>query len=160
MKGLIENMQWEIIKDIHQVNAGGCAVFAYYFSKILTDLKIPHKITICDCEDNIDDAFNGDWAASHLLVYIPGIGHIDGYKSYSKLDLEYAYSSFESRYYNLDALKCYAFEETWNPSYDRKQNKKLLKIILKHFNENTIAGVNLPQSQDKTICTSRKEVSV
>jgi hypothetical protein len=161
MEELIDKMQREIIKKIENLNSGGCPVFAYYFSSILTDLNIPHKVTLCDVfPEHVLSGFKRNYTVEHLLIYFPGIGYVDGYNTYNKSELKRKYHCFRSNKYLLSNLKLYAFEEEWNHWYSRSQNKELLKIIKEHFNEKTIARINLPQSKNKTICFSKEKVSV
>ncbi len=161
MKELIRSMQEEIQSKIEYLNNGGCATFAYFLSKNLTKLNIPHQITLCDYyENNIDSGFNGDYEVLHVLVYIPGIGHIDGYYTYTVYEIVDNYSSIKTDFFNLTDLEDYAFLGSWNDIYDTDQNELLESIINEYINEEKITRVNLLQQEYERICTSRKNILI
>lgn len=161
MKELIELMQEEIYSEIQYLNNGGCATFAYFLSRNLTKLNIPHQITLCDDnEECIDDGFTGDYEVFHVLVYIPGIGHVDGYKTRTKSELLESYEEVKTDFYDLSDLEYYAFNGSWNNYYDTDQNNLLESIINEYINEEKITRVNLLQQEHQRVSTSRKDVLV
>ena len=161
MKELIELMQEEIYSEIDCLNNGGCAKFAYFLSKNLTKLNIPHQITLCDDnEECINGGFLGEYEVFHVLVYIPGIGYVDGYETRTKSKLLERYGEIKTDFYDLSDLKYYAFDGNWNPWYDIDQNELLESIINKYINEEKITRVNLPQQEHQRVSTSRKNIFV
>lgn len=144
MEELLNEMQITIKNSIEYLNYGGCAKFAYYLSVELTKLGIFHKISLCDrFPKYIDEGFNNKYEVEHVLVYIPKIGYIDGYKTRNLKQLKQRYNYVSSKKYNLDKLKEYAFEGDWNSFYETSQNSSLKRIIKLYINEKTIARVNL-----------------
>lgn len=161
MEQLLGKMQDKIHEKIFYLNNGGCAKFAYYLSVELTNLGIPHKISLCDSfPEHLNEGFDGTYEVSHVLVYIPKIGYIDGYKTRTLQQLKQNYNCVNSRKYNLDKLKEYAFKGNWNYSYDTSQNTELVSIIKQYINEKRIARVNLPQQKYKTVSFNRQKVCV
>lgn len=161
MKELIESMQEQIYSSISCLNNGGCATFAYFLSKNLIKLNIPHQITLCDNnEECVNDGFKGFYEVLHVLVYIPGIGHIDGYKTRSKSELLRLYRKVKTNFYDLLDLEQYAFEGNWNDIYDTDQNDLLKSIIDEYINEEKITRVNLPQQKHQRVGTSKKDILV
>lgn len=136
-KELIYNMQAEIEKKIHCLNNGGCIHFAYYFSKALKLANVPHKIVLAN-QEPIDVRYEYFESVSHVMVYIPEIGYIDGYelfptkRSYFDLWDDERYK----RHLHLSNKKLNNLRNNyrWNPMYSRDQNMKLEKIIQKHIN--------------------------
>lgn len=161
MKELIELMQEEIYSEIQYLNNGGCATFAYFLSRNLTKLNIPHQITLCDdSEECIDDGFLGGYEVLHVLVYIPGIGYVDGYKTLTKSELFEGYEEIKTDFYDLFDLEHYAFNGNWNVVYDTDQNEILESIINEYINEEKITRVNLSQQKHERVSTSKKDVLV
>lgn len=161
MEELIESMQEEIRSEIQCLNDGGCATFAYFLSKNLKKLNIPHQITLCDDnEEYVDGGFEGFYEVLHVLVYIPGIGYIDGYKTRSKSNLLEDYKEIKTDFYDLWDLEHYAFNGEWNYVYDTDQNDLLESIIDEYINEEKITRINLLQQKHQRVGTSKKDILV
>ena len=123
----LEEVSKEVNK-IKNINRGGCCVYAYNISKILTKLKISHKVVVIDSypdrviESLTSDCFRG---ANHVLIYSNGF-YIDStglsttynrYGSKKKIDLD------------LVILKKWAeCRSIWNPTYSIRNNKKIEKL--------------------------------
>ena len=87
------------VNKIKNINRGGCCVYAYNISKILTKLKISHKVVIADSHPRevIKSLEDGKFmGASHVLIYSNGF-YIDSeglsttydrYGSKKKIDLD------------------------------------------------------------------------
>ena len=161
MKDLIESMQEEIKAKIQYLNNGGCAKFAYFLSRNLTKLNIPYQITLCDDnEECIDEGFMGNYEVMHVLVYLPGIRHVDGYSTRTKSELLEKYEEIRTDFYYLSDLEYYAFDGIWNTLYDTDQNELLESIINKYINEEKITRVNLLQQKHQRVSTSRKNIHI
>lgn len=161
MEELIKLMQEEIHSEIQYLNNGGCAKFAYFLSRNLTKLNIPYQITLCDDnEECIDEGFMGDYEVMHVLVYLPGIGHVDGYKTCTKSELFERYGEVKTDFYDLSDLEHYAFNRNWNTFYDTYQNELLESIINKYINEEKITRVNLSQQKHQGVSTRRKNIHI
>lgn len=161
MEELIKLMQEEIHSEIKYLNYGGCAKFAYFLSRNLTKLNVPYEITLCDDnEEAIEEGFMGDYEVMHVLVYLPGIGHVDGYSTRTKSELLEKYEEIRTDFYYLSDLEYYAFNGDWNTTYNTNQNELLESIINKYINEEKITRVNLLQQKHERISTSRKDVLV
>lgn len=146
MEELLNEMQITIKNSIEYLNYGGCAKFAYYLSEELTRLGIFHKISLCDrFPECLYKGFNNEYEVEHVLVYIPKIGYIDGYETRNLKQLKQRYNYVNSKKYNLNKLKEYAFEGDWNSFYKTSQNSLLKRIIKLYINEKTITRVNLLQ---------------
>lgn len=121
----------EVCKEVNKIkyiNQGGCCVYAYHISRILTKLKISHKVVIADgYPDSVIESlktgcFTG---ANHVLIYSNGF-YIDStglmitYNKYSykkKIDLD------------LNVFKKWAeCRSIWNNTYSTRNNKKIEKL--------------------------------
>lgn len=126
----IRELQRQVRNEIEYINSGGCIHFAYYFSKKLTKLGVDHKIYFTDYEP-IYLNYDNYQASSHVMVYIPKIGYIDGYelhKTRKTIGREYYSVRTKISTKKLDNFRnCYC----WNPTYDTDQNKKLESLIEK-----------------------------
>lgn len=130
MKESIELMQIVLKKEIPDLNKGGCIHFAYYFTNVLKKLNIPYKVygfnTI-----KIGKTYNTFEAVDHIVVYLDGIGYLDGHKFLSKNPYRY---QRHIKLKNLDKLRSSYYN--WNYEYDIRLNPKLEKIINKYINDN------------------------
>lgn len=118
----------EVCKEVNKIkyiNLGGCCVYAYHISRILTKLKISHKVVIMDIYPNkvIESLINGNFiGANHVLIYSNGF-YID-----SK-GLSTTYNKYGSKKkINLDLNVFKAWSENrniWNPTYSTRNNKKI-----------------------------------
>jgi hypothetical protein len=134
---LVYKMQVDIRKSIHSLNNGGCIHFAYYFSKALKSVNIPHRILLTN-QEPIDIRYDYFEPVSHVLVYIPGIGYIDGYELFPTQVSYFDQWSNEryQRHFNLTNKKLNNLRNDyqWNRNYSISQNRRLEKIIQKHIN--------------------------
>ena len=123
----LEEVSKEVNK-IKNINRGGCCVYAYNISKILTKLKISHKVVVIDTypmtviESLVSGCFRG---ANHVLIYSNGF-YIDS------TGLSTTYNRYGSKKkINLDLA---VFEEwaeyrgIWNPTYSTINNKEIEKL--------------------------------
>lgn len=120
----IEKMQIKILKNIRNLNDGGCCRFAYYFSERLKELGIEHSIYFCsDYYYHLFSTLKDFETPQHVFVHIKGIGFIDGYATYQS---GICYSKKVKIQYSVKkALKA----GNWNTLYDVSQDKTLKKII-------------------------------
>lgn len=132
LKEKIENMQKELNEKIHHLNSGGCIHFAFYFSKQLEELNIPHKIFFGD-RDRINITKDYFDTVNHVMVYISKLGYVDGYTTIKYAKLEYR----KTKLMKIDlSPKEIRFHWDWSPLYDTTQNILLQSIIKKHINDN------------------------
>ena len=116
------------VNKIKNINRGGCCVYAYNISKILTKLKISHKVVIADSypRDVIKSLADGNFiGANHVLIYSNGF-YIDSeglsttynkYGSKKKIDLD------------LVVFKKWAeYRFIWNSTYNTINNKKIEEL--------------------------------
>ena len=123
----LEEVSKEVSK-IKNINRGGCCVYAYNISKILTKLKISHKVVIMDSYPDrvIDSLITGNLiGANHVLIYSNGF-YIDStglsttynrYGSKKKINLDLAVFEEWAKYRSI-----------WNPTYSIRNNKKIEKL--------------------------------
>lgn len=123
-------MQEDIMHDIYAINSGGCVHFAYYFSKKLREHNISHKIFLTNVWNKINTTYETLESISHVSVYIPEIGYVDGEDTFSCLN---ARKYRKHTYMSLKKLDYYRYACEWNPDYNVRQNAKLEKIIDRHF---------------------------
>lgn len=128
------SIQSEIKNKIHCINNGGCIHFAYYLSKRLTELRIPHSTYFTDY-DPIRISKSHFAPLNHVMIYIKGVGYIDGkvtIKKYRDLD-----RSLYNRLVTLSSnkLNVFRFKNGWNTAYNVNQNSRLEKIIRKHLTD-------------------------
>lgn len=131
LKLSIKELQTTIRKQISGLNSGGCAIFAYYFSKRLRELNIPHSIVFLNC-DPFDKSFftyKNMYEIDHVAIIIPGIGIFDGY-GFDK-GLYYHRKSISHKRISLKKLEFYSLKGhfVWSSLYSRSQNSKLSKLI-------------------------------
>ena len=123
----LEEVSKEVNK-IKNINQGGCCVYAYHISRILTKLKISHKVVIADVySDTVIKSLKTDcfMGANHVLIYSNGF-YIDStglmttynkYGSKKKIDLD------------LNVFKKWAeCRSIWNNTYSTRNNKKIEKL--------------------------------
>ena len=116
------------VNKIKNINRGGCCVYAYNISKILTKLKISHKVVVVDSypkeviKSLKDGIFRG---ANHVLIYSNGF-YIDStglsttynrYGSKKKINLDLAIFEEWAKYRGI-----------WNPTYSTINNRKIEKL--------------------------------
>lgn len=121
LKKKIKALQKEINKKIPDLNSGGCIWFGFYFSKALADIGIPYKVYGFNYE-KIGRTYGSFESVNHIMVYIDGIGFIDGYKTVDK------YEARVKRHIKLNVLKL-ATGYQWNTYYDTDYNNDLEEII-------------------------------
>lgn len=127
----IKAIQKDIKKHISYVNSGGCVHFAYYSSKRLTELKIKHSITFLD-RDNISLSYSKFDSVAHIMVYVPGIGFVDGIRTQRKPSRRYyRRKTAKVSLKKLDSFRSEA--DNWNPTYNTCQNDLLESIINDHL---------------------------
>lgn len=127
-------MQEEIQMFIKKLNSGGCIHFAYFFSQALRLKHISHKICFMDYEP-ISLSYQNFDAVSHVMVFIPNIGYIDGYNLYVNKNayLNHYNEPFTATVkLSLTKLEIFRTECSWNHAYNKRQNKQLSKIISNH----------------------------
>ena len=121
----------EVSKEVNKIkyiNQGGCCVYAYHISRILTKLKISHKVVIADSyPDNVIESLKTGpfMGANHVLIYSNGFyidstGLMTNYTKYSykkKIDLD------------LNVFKKWAeCRPIWNNTYSTRNNKKIERL--------------------------------
>ena len=116
------------VNKIKNINRGGCCVYAYNISKILTKLKISHKVVVVDSypREVIKSLAEGYFrGANHVLIYSNGF-YIDSE------GLSTTYNRYETKKkINLDLTVLKKWSESrsvWNPTYSTINNKKIEKL--------------------------------
>lgn len=116
------------VDRIKHINRGGCCVYAYNISKILTKLKISHKVVIVDIYPNkvIKSLINGNFiGANHVLIYSNGF-YID---SEGLLTTCNRYGSKKKINLDLNVFKAWSEDRfLWNSAYNISNNKKIEKL--------------------------------
>lgn len=112
------------VDGIENINRGGCCVYAYNISKILTKLKISHKVVIVDRFPSVvvKSLINGNFiGAHHVLIYSNGF-YIDS----EGLSTTYnRYGSKKKINLDLNVFKAWSEDRSiWNPTYSIRNNKK------------------------------------
>lgn len=126
----IKLMQNELKKEIPNLNKGGCIQFAYYFTNVLKKLNIPYKVYAFNYT-KIGRTYNTFEAVDHVVVWLEGIGYLDGHKFISKNPYNY---KRHIKLKNLDKLRSSYY--CWNSEYNTRFNPKLEEIINKYINDN------------------------
>lgn len=119
----------EILKvEIPTLNNGGCIHFAYYMSKRLKELNVPHSVYLFDYIP-VYNTYKHFQSVTHVGVYIPGIEGFDGhkFKPFKKL-----YDYKRKVTLNLDRLRN---DYKWCEVYDCNNNQKLEKFINTYIND-------------------------
>lgn len=126
LKISIQNINKAIKKTVLNVNSGGCAHFAYYLSKKLSQLNTEHTVVLLNnrYESPIEDFSE---TVAHVMIHVKELGYIDGEGIYSKLPVRYTFV----KHFNaiLGELDYYRNKDGWNWLYSIEQNLSIEKII-------------------------------
>lgn len=123
-------LQKIIRSKIEFLNDGGCIHFAYFFSKRLTELEIPHKIFATSHWVKLSYNVKNFLPPTHIMIYIDGIGYIDGYETVLRED----FKSIKLKYHihgklSIKKLNIFRHINGWNKMYHKTQNPLLSKLI-------------------------------
>ena len=129
----------DVIKSIQSslhynyINHGGCIHFAYFMSQQLTKYKVKHKlVAILACGEKVSNIeFIG---CRHLVIYIPEIGYIDSNLCSSNINRFPYYDPYISKVpktYDLNKIRL--IKGLWNPTYNRKYNGTMSRVIKSAF---------------------------
>lgn len=131
LQSQIVKLQERINSNISEINFGGCIHFAYYFSKKLNELNIPHKVFFGNY-DSIDLRYEYLDSVNHVMIYIEGIGYIDGKKTLTSSP-NYRYK----RCLKVSEKKLNTMRKTcdWNNWYETSNNTYLSKLINKFIGD-------------------------
>lgn len=123
-------MQKKIQKTIPRLNSGGCIYFANYFSKALDRLNIPNQVYFVYKKGEDSLSLKNFCGVTHVVVYIKGIGFVDGYRTYTDMKQlkEYYFNLFNVKKVRINLDKI-VDRKYWNPKYNTDYNTKLSKII-------------------------------
>jgi hypothetical protein len=128
----IKALQKDIKSSIDNINKGGCIHFAYFLSKKLSFLKIPHKVVLIDRSQKIDIRNNFFVGANHAFVFIDGIGYVDGEETCkSYVTNWYPYKRSFKSVKKLDYFR--NMPDIWSDIYDTEDNFLLEDLINKHI---------------------------
>lgn len=129
LQSQIKKVQDGIYSKVYNINQGGCIHFAYYLSKRLNKLKIPHKVFFGNYS-RIDLRYEYFESVSHVMIYIDGIGYIDG----TDILVTSPYHSYK-RCVKVSEKKLNTMRNyyEWNNWYDLKQNSTVSKLINKYI---------------------------
>lgn len=125
----IYDLQNDIASEIRNLNSGGCIHFALYMKKALDANNIPNKVVLCD---KYSSAFTSKVknldSFSHIMIYIKGIGHIDGYRIIPKRkNVKAMFSNVKvTNKVNLAAI---CDLDIWNTDYNRENNHRLEQLV-------------------------------
>ena len=129
LKERIILIQNELNSKVYSLNSGGCIHFAYYLCSALETLGIPHKPYFCDWYD-LGTTYSTFSSCDHVMVYIPGIGYVDGHKTREDLS---EYRRKRNIKLNLHKLRT---NYSWNPYYKKGvYNKVVSKTIKKYLSD-------------------------
>ena len=128
----INALQIELRDKIEELNSGGCIYFAYYFSKRLRELQIPHKIVFCDYSKYLPDLIKKEVAMNHVMVHINNIGYIDGHDTF-KTKKTVPYRCIEKRSLKQVNLDNFINNGCWSNCYDKNDNIYLESAINKYI---------------------------
>lgn len=129
LKEVIEKIQEELKHHIPYLNHGGCIHFAYYFSNVLDLLNIDYKIYALNC-DTIGRTYNTFAPVNHIVVFIDGIGFVDGHVT----EVNPRYKCKCQIKLNPNVLRK---QYRWNNYYDIEDNKVIKEVLKKYFNDYT-----------------------
>jgi len=116
----IKLMQVDLNRRIPNLNSGGCVQFAYFFSKKLKSLNVPHRVYYLDY---YQDELIGD-TCEHVVVYIRNIGYIDGYKTKRHVD------QFKLTRDDINKTRKSPY---WNTLYNKNYNRLISQTINEYF---------------------------
>ena len=131
MEDKINKLQKEISKEIKCINQGGCIHFAYYFSKRLRELGIKHSI-VFQHDTYFTLTYKNYIPSRHVVVYIEGIGYIDGESTMQSFEDGMSVVRFSERI-SLTKLDYFRNKFEWNFMYDESQNREVEKLINKYI---------------------------
>jgi hypothetical protein len=120
----ISKLQKDIKNNVNNINRGGCIHFAYFLSKKLTFLKIPHKIVLC-CSSPISPRL--EEGVNHVFVSVGNIGFIDGVSTYKYIPDRYYYTKNIKSLQKIDRYRNMSY--CWSDLYDVKNNILVEKLI-------------------------------
>ncbi len=128
----ISSLQKQINIQIDCVNQGGCIHFAYYLSKRLNALGVRHKIVFGN-HVPIDISYEHFQPVAHVMVYITGIGYVDGLNIVTDARKHYNYL----RHYQISEKKLDTFRNgyQWNESYNIRQNSRIENLINRYIED-------------------------
>lgn len=164
----------EIKSNIHNLNYGGCGIFALMFyeeiSKILPKNKC--RISIYDRYVSIKDKKNivknlknnggniyetdvSDLSSHHIMVKLYEL-QVDGYNLIPHKEKKYHSVPFKG-YVTQEELEYSLRYGRWNRDYNQSQNKKLRSIIQKYFGDKRI-DIKLLEKKYKLLTSDKKEI--
>lgn len=133
LKSKIESMQEELCDRIYSLNSGGCIHFAHYFSKALKNLGVPYKIYALDRNELYFSSYGNFHSVNHVVVYVEGIGYIDGHETVKDPRESYRYR----RHIKLKDTDRLRFDYDWSPFYSGGYYNPILeKIVNKYISDN------------------------
>lgn len=125
----IQNLHEVLKKEIVNLNYGGCIHFAYFCSKRLRVLNIPHSVYLFDYVP-INNTYKHFKSVTHVGIYTPETGGFDGVKF---KDFKKIYDYQRKVTLNLEKLRS---DYEWCSVYDTSQNEKLEQLINTYINGN------------------------
>lgn len=115
------------------INSGGCICFAYYMSLYLEKCDIKHDIIAIDYDYELASADNFcEIGANHVMIYIDGIGYIDSNKILVTRNHVLTYSNILV-IDKTNLKKALDNKDIWNPTYDRRYNSTISRVLNKNF---------------------------
>lgn len=163
----------DIKTNIHNLNYGGCGVFALMFyeeiSKILPKNKCrisvydhisfkKKKTIIKELKENGGNTYEtyvGNLSSSHIMIKIYEL-QIDGYNIITHKEKKYKHFPFIG-YHTKEELEYSLRYGSWNSQYCRSQNNKLLTIIQTYFGDNRI-DIKILEKKYKLLTSNKKEI--
>lgn len=119
-------IQVRLSNEVIFLNNGGCIHFAYYFSKRLRKLGIDHKIVLCNSYNiNPFSYLQQAGGINHVMVYIRGVGYIDGHNTYSTL--ERLHHNIHYKNINLGIIRNF---NGWSPYYNSKKYNPIVRKVV------------------------------
>ena len=120
----IENIQRNLYLNVPNLNSGGCIQFAYFFSKKLESLGVPHRVYYMD--DYTELTLAERETCAHVVVYIHNIGYIDGYETFKNFkDSHFRYKAVRT---DIDKTRK---SKRWNTFYNKKKYNSVVKKTIK-----------------------------
>ena len=136
----IAKLTLDIIKNVKNINFGGCARFALYLSDKLDKIGVEHEIIVFDyykiadkrkqINNNILNGKKYSLSCNHVMIKI-GKYFIDG--EIIKLGIPSLYKGDRWGRYSKQDLKLIIKHGIWNKKYSTRQDTKVKNLIKKHI---------------------------
>jgi len=123
-------------QSIENINSGGCGIFAYLLSEQLSKYNVEFQYCYMErSKSDIINALEHNWVPYHIVIKIKN-KYIDSKYILNRKSIMSKNVNINSmRIVNIDDkyLKNLIDTEDWNDMYDRRNNRKIKRIIRRNF---------------------------